>query len=338
MLGRRLQGYFRNGGRRGTGPARSPRGVSPVVTASGPHATIAAGTAAPGDAVRSNRNRCPLPRAAADRLRGVPPVLTAPLRGPALSPPRRAQSRGLGGSGDAPKATQLGGRPAARPGEPPSPLGGGRSRSGTPGGQPGLTALSPVPRSRCWRRWNRFCRRKCRAAVKSNVFYWLVIFLVFLNTLTIASEHYNQPHWLTEVQGQPAPPCRLGPRPGRGQPPRGPPGPVTASLDTDVALPAGHAPPACPGGPRRAQVTRTHVGACLGSSDPGLSCRLQVQLEGTPDVRVTGAEAGTSRAGASASPPGPRTGPVSRDREGVTHGSPCRDTSRAFRSHAARAA
>ncbi|XP_031239016.1 voltage-dependent L-type calcium channel subunit alpha-1C isoform X35 [Mastomys coucha] len=54
--------------------------------------------------------------------------------------------------------------------------------------------------SRYWRRWNRFCRRKCRAAVKSNIFYWLVIFLVFLNTLTIASEHYNQPHWLTEVQ------------------------------------------------------------------------------------------------------------------------------------------
>ncbi|XP_035282342.1 voltage-dependent L-type calcium channel subunit alpha-1C isoform X11 [Anguilla anguilla] len=50
------------------------------------------------------------------------------------------------------------------------------------------------------RRWNRLCRRKCRAAVKSNVFYWLVIFLVFLNTLTIASEHHRQPEWLTEVQ------------------------------------------------------------------------------------------------------------------------------------------
>lgn len=63
--------------------------------------------------------------------------------------------------------------------------------------------FSPCPlSSRYWRRWNRFCRRKCRAAVKSNVFYWLVIFLVFLNTLTIASEHYNQPHWLTEVQGE----------------------------------------------------------------------------------------------------------------------------------------
>lgn len=62
--------------------------------------------------------------------------------------------------------------------------------------------LSLLPSSRYWRRWNRFCRRKCRAAVKSNIFYWLVIFLVFLNTLTIASEHYNQPHWLTEVQGE----------------------------------------------------------------------------------------------------------------------------------------
>uniref|UniRef100_A0A3Q2VBK8 Voltage-dependent L-type calcium channel subunit alpha n=1 Tax=Haplochromis burtoni TaxID=8153 RepID=A0A3Q2VBK8_HAPBU len=50
------------------------------------------------------------------------------------------------------------------------------------------------------RRWNRLCRRKCRAAVKSQVFYWLVIFLVFLNTLTIASEHHQQPQWLTDVQ------------------------------------------------------------------------------------------------------------------------------------------
>ncbi|XP_062258130.1 calcium channel, voltage-dependent, L type, alpha 1D subunit, a [Platichthys flesus] len=54
--------------------------------------------------------------------------------------------------------------------------------------------------SRRWRRWNRFCRRKCRLAVKSVPFYWLVIILVFLNTLTISSEHYNQPSWLTQVQ------------------------------------------------------------------------------------------------------------------------------------------
>ncbi|KAJ8360973.1 hypothetical protein SKAU_G00174980 [Synaphobranchus kaupii] len=56
------------------------------------------------------------------------------------------------------------------------------------------------PLCRRWRRWNRFCRRKCRLAVKSVTFYWLVIILVFLNTLTISSEHYNQPDWLTQVQ------------------------------------------------------------------------------------------------------------------------------------------
>lgn len=55
--------------------------------------------------------------------------------------------------------------------------------------------------SRRWRRWNRFNRRRCRAAVKSVTFYWLVIVLVFLNTLTISSEHYNQPDWLTQIQG-----------------------------------------------------------------------------------------------------------------------------------------
>ncbi|KAH0630118.1 hypothetical protein JD844_012766 [Phrynosoma platyrhinos] len=54
--------------------------------------------------------------------------------------------------------------------------------------------------SRRWRRWNRFNRRKCRAAVKSVSFYWLVIVLVFLNTLTISSEHYDQPDWLTQIQ------------------------------------------------------------------------------------------------------------------------------------------
>ncbi|XP_053326031.1 voltage-dependent L-type calcium channel subunit alpha-1D [Spea bombifrons] len=60
-----------------------------------------------------------------------------------------------------------------------------------------------VSKSKCsrrWRRWNRFNRRRCRAAVKSVSFYWLVIILVFLNTLTISSEHYNQPDWLTQIQ------------------------------------------------------------------------------------------------------------------------------------------
>ncbi|XP_075430990.1 voltage-dependent L-type calcium channel subunit alpha-1D isoform X5 [Ascaphus truei] len=61
-------------------------------------------------------------------------------------------------------------------------------------------SISKTKCSRRWRRWNRFNRRRCRAAVKSVSFYWLVIILVFLNTLTISSEHYNQPNWLTQIQ------------------------------------------------------------------------------------------------------------------------------------------
>uniref|UniRef100_A0A8C0I904 Voltage-dependent L-type calcium channel subunit alpha n=1 Tax=Bubo bubo TaxID=30461 RepID=A0A8C0I904_BUBBB len=53
---------------------------------------------------------------------------------------------------------------------------------------------------RQWRRWNRMFRRKCRDVVKSKFFYWLVILLVALNTLSIASEHHLQPEWLTRVQ------------------------------------------------------------------------------------------------------------------------------------------
>uniref|UniRef100_A0A803TF13 Voltage-dependent L-type calcium channel subunit alpha n=1 Tax=Anolis carolinensis TaxID=28377 RepID=A0A803TF13_ANOCA len=50
------------------------------------------------------------------------------------------------------------------------------------------------------RRINRLLRKRCRLAVKSVSFYWMVLILVFLNTLTIASEHYNQPDWLTQIQ------------------------------------------------------------------------------------------------------------------------------------------
>ncbi|NWX64695.1 CAC1S protein, partial [Promerops cafer] len=53
---------------------------------------------------------------------------------------------------------------------------------------------------RQWRRWNRMFRRKCRDVVKSKFFYWLVILMVALNTLSIASEHHFQPEWLTQVQ------------------------------------------------------------------------------------------------------------------------------------------
>ncbi|KAK0132300.1 Dihydropyridine-sensitive L-type skeletal muscle calcium channel subunit alpha-1 [Merluccius polli] len=51
------------------------------------------------------------------------------------------------------------------------------------------------------RRWNRFCRRKCRMYVKSKLFHWWVILLVFLNTLAVATEHHQQSQRLTDWQG-----------------------------------------------------------------------------------------------------------------------------------------
>ncbi|XP_013922794.1 PREDICTED: voltage-dependent L-type calcium channel subunit alpha-1S, partial [Thamnophis sirtalis] len=53
---------------------------------------------------------------------------------------------------------------------------------------------------RHWRRWNRLFRRKCREIVKSNFFYWAVILIVGLNTISIATEHHHQPDWLTHAQ------------------------------------------------------------------------------------------------------------------------------------------
>ncbi|XP_019676886.2 voltage-dependent L-type calcium channel subunit alpha-1S isoform X2 [Felis catus] len=53
---------------------------------------------------------------------------------------------------------------------------------------------------RHWRQWNRIFRWKCHDVIKSRVFYWLVILVVGLNTLSIASEHHNQPLWLTHLQ------------------------------------------------------------------------------------------------------------------------------------------
>ena len=34
--------------------------------------------------------------------------------------------------------------------------------------------------------------------VQTPAWFWFVIVLVFLNTCTVAVEHYNQPQWLTE--------------------------------------------------------------------------------------------------------------------------------------------
>uniref|UniRef100_A0A3Q1F838 Voltage-dependent L-type calcium channel subunit alpha n=1 Tax=Acanthochromis polyacanthus TaxID=80966 RepID=A0A3Q1F838_9TELE len=54
--------------------------------------------------------------------------------------------------------------------------------------------------SRLGRRWNRFFRMKCLVYVKTKTFYWVVMFLVFLNTLTIATEHHHQSVQLTALQ------------------------------------------------------------------------------------------------------------------------------------------
>ncbi|XP_073404027.1 voltage-dependent L-type calcium channel subunit alpha-1S [Dendrobates tinctorius] len=53
---------------------------------------------------------------------------------------------------------------------------------------------------RQWRQWHRLLRRKSRALVKSRFFYWLVIIVILVNTVTIATEHHDQPDSLTRAQ------------------------------------------------------------------------------------------------------------------------------------------
>jgi len=38
--------------------------------------------------------------------------------------------------------------------------------------------------------------------VKTQAFYWTVLVCVFLNTIVLAVEYYNQPKWLTEFQSK----------------------------------------------------------------------------------------------------------------------------------------
>ncbi|XP_035829518.1 voltage-dependent calcium channel type A subunit alpha-1, partial [Aplysia californica] len=48
-----------------------------------------------------------------------------------------------------------------------------------------------------WRAEKRL-RYSIRRLVKSQLFYWIVIVLVLLNTISVASEHYNQPEWFVD--------------------------------------------------------------------------------------------------------------------------------------------
>jgi hypothetical protein len=47
---------------------------------------------------------------------------------------------------------------------------------------------------------NHIMRRKIHMTVKSQFFYWLVIVLVFFNTLVLASEFHGQPQWMDDFQ------------------------------------------------------------------------------------------------------------------------------------------
>ena len=47
---------------------------------------------------------------------------------------------------------------------------------------------------------NNIIRGKVHKFVKSQAFYWLVIVLVFLNTLILASEYHGQPKWMDKFQ------------------------------------------------------------------------------------------------------------------------------------------
>ena len=47
---------------------------------------------------------------------------------------------------------------------------------------------------------NRKVRPRCRRAVKSQAMFWVIVTLVFLNTIVLATEHHNQPEWLGNFQ------------------------------------------------------------------------------------------------------------------------------------------
>lgn len=97
----------------------------------------------------------------------------------------------------------------------PGPVGQGSEQPGFPPSSCSVSCLS-----RHGRRWNRVLRWKCREVLKSRAFYWLVILIVALNTLSIASEHHAQPLWLTHLQGetgQEEDTCGRWPKPARGR-------------------------------------------------------------------------------------------------------------------------
>jgi hypothetical protein len=47
----------------------------------------------------------------------------------------------------------------------------------------------------------RLMRIRVRRLVKHEGFFWAVVIIVLLNTVSLATEHYNQQEWMTEFQG-----------------------------------------------------------------------------------------------------------------------------------------
>lgn len=48
--------------------------------------------------------------------------------------------------------------------------------------------------------WHNRFSLKVGRMVKTQTFYWTVLVCVFLNTIVLAVEYYNQPDWLNEFQ------------------------------------------------------------------------------------------------------------------------------------------
>jgi len=49
-------------------------------------------------------------------------------------------------------------------------------------------------------KWNRSMRRQARLVCKSQFMFWLIVTLVFLNSIVLATEHHGQPLWLDDFQ------------------------------------------------------------------------------------------------------------------------------------------
>merc|ERR1711962_1091392 len=60
----------------------------------------------------------------------------------------------------------------------------------------GYTSIAQTAKKRLTK-FHKKSRKKLRKVVKSQTFYWAVIIAVFLNSLILAVEHYNQPHYVT---------------------------------------------------------------------------------------------------------------------------------------------